>query len=162
MPDKKSPKAGRCRCGQVQFEVNSEPLLTMACHCTGCQQMTASAFSLSALYLSNGFNVTVGEPVIGGLHGPTRHYFCGHCMSWLFTRPEGMDELVNVRASLMEDAQSFRPFIETYTDEKLPWATTPAVHSFSKFPPLEQFPTLLSEFAKFSTDAEANRCPFRS
>jgi hypothetical protein len=119
--------------------------------------MTASAFSLSTLYLSNGFNVTAGDPVIGGLHGTTRHYFCGHCMSWLFTRPEGMEELVNVRASLMEDAQSFRPFIETYTDEKLPWATTPAVHSFSKFPPLEQFPTLLSEFAKLSTDAEASR-----
>jgi hypothetical protein len=161
MSDKHSPKSGSCRCGQVQFEVNSEPLITMVCHCTGCQQMTASAFSLSTLYLNNGFNITAGNPVIGGLHGTTRHYFCGHCMSWLFTRPEGMDELVNVRASLMEDAQSFRPFIETYTDEKLPWAMTPAVHSFSKFPPLEQFPTLLSEFAKFSTDAEANRCPLR-
>jgi hypothetical protein len=123
--------------------------------------MTASAFSLSTLYLSKGFTVTAGNPVIGGLHGPTRHYFCGHCLSWLFTRPEGMEELVNVRASLMEDAQSFRPFIETYTDEKLPWAMTPAVHSFSQFPPLEQLPTLLAEFAKLSTDAEANRPPFR-
>jgi hypothetical protein len=123
--------------------------------------MTASAFSLSTLYLSTGFNVTAGDPVIGGLHGPTRHYFCGHCLSWLFTRPEGREELVNVRASLLEGAQSFRPFIETYTDEKLPWATTPAVHSFSKFPPLEQLPALLSEFAQLSTEAEAHRCPVR-
>jgi len=148
MTDSKLPKTGQCRCGQVQFEVSSEPLMTMACHCTGCQQMTASAFSLSTLYPSSGFKVTQGEPAIGGLHGATRHYFCAHCMSWLFTRPEGMDDFVNVRSTMMEDAQSYSPFIETYTDEKLPWATTPAVHSFEKFPQPEDFPALLAEFAK--------------
>lgn len=147
MADNTSPQAGRCRCGQVQFEVASRPLITMACHCTGCQRMTASAFSLSALYPSESFTITAGSPVIGGLHGATRHYFCGYCMSWLFTRPEGLDDFVNIRASLMANAQSLSPFIETYTDEKLAWATTPAVHSFSKFPPVEQFPALLSEFA---------------
>jgi hypothetical protein len=148
MTDNNPHRTGKCRCGQIRFEVNSESLITMACHCKECQRMTASAFSLSALHPSNGFKVTLGEPVIGGLHGATRHYFCAHCMSWLFTRPEGMDEFVNVRATMMDDAQSFSPFIETYTDEKLPWATTPAVHSFKRFPSPEKFPALLSEFAK--------------
>jgi hypothetical protein len=148
MTDSNPHKTGKCRCGQVQFEVNSEPLITMACHCTGCQRMTASAFSLSALYPTNGFTITLGEPVIGGLHGATRHYFCAYCMSWLFTRPEGMDEFVNVRATMMDDAQSFIPFIETYTDEQLPWAKTPAVHSFKKFPSPDSFPSLLCEFAE--------------
>ena len=113
--------------------------------------MTASAFSLSALYPSIGFKVTLGEPVIGGLHGATRHYFCAHCMSWLFTRPEGMEDFVNVRETMMEDVQSHGPFIETYTDEKLPWATTPATHSFNKSPSPDDFPALLSEFANRST-----------
>jgi len=92
-----------------------------------------------------------GEPVIGGLHGATRHYFCAHCMSWLFTRPEGLNEYVNVRATMLEVSQSFSPFIETDTDEKLPWATTPSVYSFGKFPPRERLPSLLSEFAGRST-----------
>lgn len=148
MTDRTPSRKGQCRCGQVQFEVTAEPLLTMACHCTGCQRMTASAFSLSTLYPSNGFKVTSGEPVIGGLQGGTRHYFCAYCKSWLFTRPEGMDGFVNVRATMMDDAQSFRPFIETYTDEKLTWATTPAIHRFKKFPLPEDYPALLAEFAK--------------
>jgi hypothetical protein len=148
MTDNKPKKIGKCRCGQVLFEVSSEPLMTMACHCTGCQRMTASAFSLSTLHPSSGFTVTRGEPVIGGLHGATRHYFCPHCMSWLFTRPEGMDEFVNLRASMMDDVQSYIPFIETCTDEKIPWAMTPAVHSFNKFPLPKDFPALLAEFAK--------------
>lgn len=112
--------------------------------------MTASAFSLSSLYPSAGFEVTEGEPVIGGLHGAARHFFCPHCMSWLFTRPEGMDQFVNVRSTMLDDAGSYVPFIETYTSEKLPWATTPAVHSFEQFPPMELFPTLLEEYAALS------------
>ena len=142
-----SDKLGKCRCGKVHFKVSAKPLITMACHCTGCQRMTASAFSLSTLYPSHGLKVTLGEPVIGGLHGATRHYFCAHCMSWLFTRPEGMDEFVNVRATMMEDVQSYSPFIETYTIEKLPWAATSATHSYDKFPPPDDFPELLAKFA---------------
>jgi len=66
----------------------------------------------------------------------------------VFTRPEGMDELVNVRATLFDDAGSFTAFLGSYADEMLPWAKTAAVHSFRKFPPPEQFPALLAEFAK--------------
>lgn len=148
MTDSNPHKTGKCRCEKVQFEVYAEPLITMACHCTGCQRMSASAFSLSVLYPSNGFRITLGEPVIGGLHGGTRHYFCPYCMSWLFTYPEGMDEFVNVRATMMDDAQSFSPFIETCTDEKLPWAVTPAIHSFQQFPSPDRFPALLYEFSQ--------------
>ncbi len=143
-------QVGVCRCGEVQFKVSAEPLITMACHCTGCQRMTASAFSLSALYPSNSLTVTSGETVIGGLHGTTQHFYCAHCMSWLFTRPYGMDEFVNVRATMMDSARSYSPFVETYTDEKLPWATTPAKHSFKKFPPAEDFPMLLALFSERS------------
>ncbi|WP_230533678.1 GFA family protein [Microvirga roseola] len=141
-------REGECRCGQVCFRVRGAPILTMACHCTGCQRMTASAFSLSVVYPSASFEVLQGEPVIGGLHGTTRHLFCPHCMSWLFTRPEGLDDFVNVRATMLEDAGSFTPFMETYTCEALPWAKTPALHSFEKFPPIERYPDLVAEFAR--------------
>ena len=151
MADETQGQEGGCRCGQLRFRVTSKPILTMACHCTGCQRMTASAFSLSALYPSDGFEVVQGDPVIGGLHGPTRHFFCLHCMSWVFTRPEGLDRFVNVRATLFDNPRGFTPFIETYTSEALPWAKTPAVHSFETFPPMERYPDLVTEFAQQST-----------
>ncbi|MXQ10914.1 GFA family protein [Microvirga makkahensis] len=147
MAEESSVREGGCRCGQVRFHVTAKPVMTMACHCTGCQRMTASAFSLSALYPSDGFAVVQGDPVIGGLHGPTRHFFCPHCMSWLFTRPEGLDDFVNVRATLFDNARDFTPFIETCTSEALPWARTPARHSFKRFPPMESYPELMAEFA---------------
>jgi hypothetical protein len=139
---------GACRCGGVRFEVQGEPLITMACHCTGCQRMTASAFSLSSLYGSDSFEVTQGEPTLGGLRGTTRHFFCPDCMSWLFTRPEGMDQFVNVRSTLLDNASAHRPFVETYTSEKLGWAETGATHGFEQFPPEERFPELIDAFAQ--------------
>ena len=148
MIDSNVCRDGGCRCGKVRFRISAPPLLTMACHCTGCQRMTGSAFSLGAAIPSEGFVVTEGEPVIGGLHGPTRHYFCSYCMSWLFTRPEGLDWLVNVRATMLDDVAWFTPFIETCTSEKLPWAATPAVHSFATFPALEEYADLTAQYAK--------------
>ena len=68
-------------------------------------------------------------------------------MSWLFTRPEGMDDFVNVRATMMEGADSYSPFIETYTSEKLSRAVTPAVHSYNKVPSPDDFAALFAEFS---------------
>ena len=95
------------------MRVTAPPLVTMACHCTGCQRMSASAFSLSAAIPAEGFAVTAGEPVVGGLHGASRHFFCGWCMSWMFTRPEGMDWFVNLRPTMLDDPSWFEPLIET-------------------------------------------------
>ncbi|OBZ97035.1 aldehyde-activating protein [Pararhizobium polonicum] len=141
------PLEGGCRCGQVRLRISAPPLLTMACHCTGCQKMSASAYSLSAAIPADGFAVIDGEPVIGGLHGASRHYFCPHCKSWMFTRPEGVDWFVNLRPTMLDDASWYSPFIETFTREKLPWATTSAVHSYETFPPMEAYEGLLKAFA---------------
>lgn len=138
---------GRCRCERVTFEISAPPMVTMACHCRGCQRMTASAYSLGVLVPSEGFRVTSGEPVIGGLHGPNRHFFCPHCMSWMFTRPEGLDFLVAVRSTMLDERRWDTPFIETCTSEKLPWVTTPAKHSYPGFPPPEAFEPIIAEFA---------------
>lgn len=144
----KLPWDGACRCGQVRIRVSVPPLLTMACHCRGCQRMSASAYSLSAAIPSQGFEVTQGEPVIGGLHGPTRHYFCPHCKSWMFTRPEGFDHFVNVRPTLLDDASWVQPLIETWTQTRLPSVATGARHSYEEFPPVEDYAKLVEEFEK--------------
>ena len=109
--------------------------------------MSASAFSLSILVPAPGFEVTQGEPEIGGIHGADRHFHCGHCKSWLFTRPSGMELFVNVRATMLDDHAWYEPFVETFTSESLPWAKTGATHSFAKLPPPEVYEPISAEFA---------------
>jgi hypothetical protein len=148
MRDWNLPWEGGCRCAQVRFRISAAPLFTSACHCRGCQRMSASAYSLSVAIPNAGFMVTRGEPVIGGLHGALRHYFCPHCLGWMFTRPDALDWFVNVRATLVDDASWFTPFIETCTAEMLPWAKTPAVHSFKSFPAYEELSQLIKDYAE--------------
>jgi hypothetical protein len=130
------------------MRITAPPLLTLACHCAGCQRMSASAFSLSIAVPAAGFEVAQGEPVIGGLHGASRHFHCPHCKSWLFTRPEGMDEMVNVRASMLDERSWFAPFVETCTSEAYPWAKTGAPHGFTNIPEASVWGPLVAEFAK--------------
>jgi hypothetical protein len=139
-------KKGGCRCGRVRLRVTKRPFLTMACHCRGCQKMSSSAFSLSAAIPSAGFEVTRGEPVIGGLQGASKHYFCGWCMTWMFTRPEGVDFFVNVRPTMLDDTSWYEPYIETFTSEKLAWAGTTARHSYPTYPAMEEYPGLISGY----------------
>ena len=141
------PADGQCRCGDVRIRLSAQPILTMACHCKGCQRMSSSAFSLSAAIPTNGFEVIHGQPALGGLRNPElRHFFCSQCMTWMFTR--FLPEFVNVRVTMLEDTSWFSPFVETWTKAKLPWVTTPAVYGYAEFPPMEDFAKLTAEFAK--------------
>lgn len=142
------PWAGGCRCGKVRIAVTEAPLLTSACHCAGCRKMTSSAFSLTLTVPSSGFRVTEGETVIGGLHGPVaHHHFCAHCMTWIFTKAEGMDWFVNVRPSMLDEHRDFVPFMEVWKEEALPWASTPAIRSYGTQPAFEDYESLMQEFA---------------
>ena len=147
MSDETGSGEGGCRCGQVRIRIAAPPLITMACHCTGCQRMSASAFSLSVAIPSAGFAVTSGDPVIGGLHGDSRHHHCAHCKSWVFTRPAHLDFLVNVRATMLADHAWFTPYVETCRAEGFPWASTGAVHSFPGIPDDQVFAPIVEEFA---------------
>ena len=144
------PWDASCRCGRVRMRVTLPPLLSMACHCSGCQVMTGSAFSLSLVLPADGFAVLGGELSRGGLQAEHRHQYCAWCKSWLFTQPAGLDWLVNLRASTLADHGWYEPFIETATAEKLPWASTPARHSFAGFPGPEQYQPLIQKFARLA------------
>jgi len=145
------PLSGSCRCGRVAIRVSKPPLITSACHCSGCQKMSSSAYSLTAVIPADGFEVTRGEPVIGGLHGPdSHHWFCGHCMTWMFTRAEAMDWFVNVRPTILDDAGWFRPYMETYTSTRLPFTETGAVESFAEFPDFDAYEGLTERYGKWA------------
>ncbi len=139
-------RQGGCRCGKVRFEADRDALLTLACHCTGCQHMTASAYSLSEGYSAEAFKITVGETVTGGIHGASRHHHCDYCKGWLFTEPEGVEGFVNVRSTLFDQPRPERPFVEVFLGEALPWARIGAAHQYDTLPEQEEWPKLIQEF----------------
>ncbi len=133
-------------CGEVRVRVSAPPLITMACHCKGCQKLSASAFSLTAMFPIAGFELISGRTQIGALHRANPYVYCANCLNWLYTELKSAP-FINVRAALFDVPEWSTPFIESYVSEKLDWATTPARHSFEKFPGMEQYASLLAAYA---------------
>jgi hypothetical protein len=143
------PVEGGCMCGESRLRVSAPPIITMACHCKGCQKMSASAFSLTAMIPAQGFEIFKGKPQIGALHGKSQYFYCPKCLNWLYTAPAG-SPFINVRSTMFDVPLWSTPFIESFVSEKLPWATTSARHGFEKFPPPDQYGMLTEEYAAWS------------
>jgi hypothetical protein len=148
MDDWKLPWEGGCRCGEVRLRVTAPPRLASACHCAGCQRMTASAFALSLSLHKDGFEVTRGEPVLGGLRAEPKHYHCPSCKSWMFTRPAAIPWLVNLRATMLDDHLWVTPFIDFFRRDGFAWAATGAKYSFETGPDDDAFGPLMAEYAE--------------
>ena len=141
------PLSGTCRCATIRFKLLATPIMVVACHCRDCQTLTSNAFSITAMVPTHGFKIIEGEPVERSLPKSHRHhFFCLSCMTWLFTKIEGIETRINVRPTLCDDSSWVKPFIETMTRDKLPWATTSAVHSFDEFPTPDEFQSLQAQF----------------
>ena len=116
---------GRCLCGAVTFETDSEPLGVTYCHCDDCRRATGSAF-----------NVGVGVPASSfRLKGETKGYestndeghtklreFCPNCGSQLFTR---YPDIVFIKAGTLDNADGLQPTREIWTEMAVPWAEIP-------------------------------------
>jgi hypothetical protein len=120
------PLPGGCRCGAVRYAVSAPPLFVMACHCTDCRQLTASAFSLGMPVPADGFAVTAGEAQPWTKTADSGHrstaWRCSACGTWTHTTLDAKPEMVVVRPSTLDDSGWVRPVAEIFTGSALPWA----------------------------------------
>jgi hypothetical protein len=135
-------------CGRVQMRINAPPLISMACHCRGCQKLTGGPYSLSLMLPTASFEIE-GETEIGALHRAEQLYvFCAYCKNWLYTGGIAGGQFVNVRPTLLDDASWVVPYVESNVLEKLPGVVSGATMSFDGFPPPDQYGPLMEAYAK--------------
>ena len=121
----KLPQTGGCHCGKIRYEVVEEPRLVYTCHCTDCQRITSSAFSLGIALPEASFRLTAGEPrpierVPDSGRLNTR-FVCLDCACWIYSMPRG--GVVRVRAGTLDDTSWLRPTRHIWTRSKQPWVT---------------------------------------
>ena len=58
----KLPQPGGCQCGALRYEITEAPRMVYSCHCTDCQRLTSSAFSMAVVVPAAAFRLTRGQP----------------------------------------------------------------------------------------------------
>lgn len=149
MTEWKLPWSAACMCGRVKMRIAQPPLMSMACHCRGCQKLTSGPYSLTLMLPASGFEVLEGETEIGALHrAETAHHFCAYCKNWLYTTGIAGGQFVNFRSTMLDDASWVVPFVESNIAEKLPNVISGAKVSFDGFPPPERYAPLMAAYAQ--------------
>jgi hypothetical protein len=126
------PQTGGCQCGKLRYEITEAPPLVYTCHCTDCQRLTSSAFSMGVVVAESALRLSGIEPrrlqrTADSGRVNTR-LGCPECGSWVCGTPRG--GLVRVRAGTL------RPTRHIWTRSKQPWITLPATDQiFSARPP---------------------------
>jgi hypothetical protein len=128
----KLPLTGGCHCGAVRYEISAAPILTYTCHCTDCQRITGTAFSLAIIVPENAFRLVKGEPRsverIADSGRVNVRLLCPDCGCWIsgLGRPDASGELVRrVRAGTLDDRSWLRPTEHYFTRSKQPWVMLP-------------------------------------
>ena len=85
------PQTGGCQCGNLRYQITEAPRLVCSCHCTACQKMTSSAFSMGLVVVEDAFHLTAGEhrPVQRAADSGrmTTRLICPDCGGWIAGTP---------------------------------------------------------------------------
>src|SRR3984893_16143181 len=109
----KLPQTGGCQCGAIRYEITEEPQLVYACHCTDCQRLTSSAFSMAIVVNDGAFRLKGIEPraiqPTADSGGVVIRWVCPECGSWVCGASSSDDGLLRVRAGTLDDTSWAAP-----------------------------------------------------
>jgi len=125
----KLPQTGGCQCGAMRYEITEAPQSVYTCHCTDCQRLTSSAFSLGMVVSDNAFRLMGVEPrplqrTADSGRVVTR-WVCPQCGTWVCGASSSDQGLRRVRAGTLDDTSWLRPTAHFWTRSKQPWITLP-------------------------------------
>jgi hypothetical protein len=124
------PIKGSCQCGQVTYKLYEKPLMVWACHCTECQKLSTSPFSVTAIVPSDViiFKGELNEWSRGADSGNKNNAtFCPTCGNRVYHyNPEDLSTIkLKLKPTGILDASIFEPSAHIWVSEKLNWYQIP-------------------------------------
>lgn len=119
------PLAGGCHCGALRYELSAPPIMIYNCHCTNCQKITGSAFTVSATILENALAFTRGEPkrIEWKADSGNRRFglFCGDCGSRIANGQIPTIGMLSLRAGTFDDTSWVEPVGDIWMKSAQKW-----------------------------------------
>jgi len=134
------PIKGSCQCGQLTYKLFEKPKMVLACHCTECQKLSTSPFSVTAVVASTAieFKGDLNEWCRDTDSGNKNHAkFCPTCGNRIYHYNPADPATIKLKLKPinLEDSQIFEPSAHVWVCEKLNWYQIPKdVEVFEKQP----------------------------
>ena len=123
------PLTGGCLCGKIRYEISEAPRLAYTRHCTDCQHLTSSAFSMAIVVADEAFRLAGITPrAIESIADSGRvktRLVCPECACWICGMSSADTGLRRVRAGTLDDTSWLRPTMHFWTRSKQPWLELP-------------------------------------
>jgi hypothetical protein len=115
---------GGCHCGLISYEAQIEPDKVGVCHCTDCQTLSGSAFTVFVPVPKEAFRLR-GEPRIyvkTAQSGNRRaQAFCPRCGTRIYASAEKDPQLFNLRIGTVRQRAALAPKAQVWCRSALPW-----------------------------------------
>lgn len=136
---------GGCLCEAVRYSSVAEPLTTVHCCCRDCRKIGGTGHATHTVVPDTAFNLT------GNVTRYSRtadsgnqidRYFCPKCGSAIYHTRDGLEGLVVIRTSSMDDPEKAEPERVIYTSSAVSWdyidPALPAFENMSNVKPSDK------------------------
>lgn len=130
---------GRCACGAVTFEFDTDPDFIAVCHCLDCKKASGGEAATWFGVPADDFTLT-GEPThafgyVADSGQTLDRNFCPTCSARLYTSNLGsFPGLVFVQLGSLDDPAGITPKLEMFVKRRLPWVTPLNLPQFEAMP----------------------------
>jgi hypothetical protein len=130
---------GRCACGAVTFEFDTDPDFIAVCHCLDCKKASGGEAATWFGVPESDFKLTGGETLayrsVADSGQPLDRNFCATCAARLYTSNLGsFPGLVFVQLGSLDDPSTIAPKVEMFVKRRLPWVTPLDLPQFEAMP----------------------------
>jgi len=125
---------GRCLCGEITYELSSDILNVVNCHCEFCRSHSGAAFSTYAVFPYRSLKITTGREKLGSYRADEgKKRFCTQCGTPLFNVNRKYSGLCMIYSGTLESSRNIVPAINVWCESKLEWVDRmPSIRSFDK------------------------------
>ncbi|NQZ80780.1 MAG: GFA family protein [Colwellia sp.] len=134
------PINGACQCGQLTYKLHKKPIMVLACHCTECQKLSTSPFSITAIVEASAieFSGKMNKwSRVADSGNKNNAMFCPTCGNRIYHyNPDDKETIkLKLKPVSLTDDRIFIPSAHVWVCEKLSWYKLPDdVQVFDKQP----------------------------
>ena len=128
---------GGCYCGDVRYEAEGDPLMSLQCHCRECQYISGGSPNVTMAMPAAGFRYTKGEAKgfsRSDLDNPVTREFCANCGTHIASLVPGMPAAL-LKVGTLDDPSVFAPGMAIYLSDTQVFHQVPeGIPTFDKMP----------------------------